>query len=106
MEKSNITFSRNTSRVARRLILNKIGFKEIKVLGTYLGVSLIGRSPKIKDYMYLIEKFQNRLSNWKRNQLSFIGRVTLAKAVIEALPTYSMMATAIPKACIKEIQKL
>lgn len=106
MEKSNITFSRNTSRVARRLILNQTGFKETKVLGTYLGVSLIGRSPKIKDYRYLIEKFQTRLSNWKRSQLSFVGLVTLAKAVIEALPTYSMMTTGMPKACIKEIQKL
>ncbi|CAK8565457.1 unnamed protein product [Lathyrus sativus] len=40
------------------------------------------------------------------NQLSFVGRVTLAITVIEALPTYCMMTPTIPKACLKEIQQM
>ena len=46
------------------------------------------------------------MSAWKAKQLSFAGRVTLAKAVIEAVPIYSMMTTAIPKACLNEINKI
>jgi hypothetical protein len=36
----------------------------------------------------------------------FAGRLTLAKSVIEVVPTYSMMSSKIPKACIDEIQKI
>lgn len=60
---TNITFSRNTSKSVRRLILNKVGLRETEVLGMYLGVSLTGRSPRCKDYGYLLEKVQDKLSN-------------------------------------------
>lgn len=53
----------------------------------------------------MIEKVQNKLTNWKQNQLSFAGKVTRAKAIIETLLTYIMMTNAVPKARIKEIQK-
>jgi hypothetical protein len=46
------------------------------------------------------------MSNWKAKQLSFAGRVTLSKAIIEAIPTYPMMTAAIPKTCLNEIQKI
>lgn len=47
-----------------------------------------------------------KLALWKGNQLAFAGRVTLAKSVIEAIPTYPMMTTVIPKSCIDEIHKI
>ncbi|MCH79697.1 putative ribonuclease H protein [Trifolium medium] len=47
-----------------------------------------------------------KLSSWKANQLSFTGRVTLAKSVIEAIPIYPMMTNIIPKACLAEIPKM
>lgn len=34
------------------------------------------------------------------------GRVTLSKAVIEAIPIYPMMSARIPRTCLNEIQKL
>ncbi|MCH82962.1 putative ribonuclease H protein [Trifolium medium] len=50
--------------------------------------------------------FDLKLANWKARQLSFAGRVTLAKSVIEAIPIYPMMTNKIPKSCLEEIQKL
>lgn len=47
-----------------------------------------------------------KLSGWKAKQLSFAGRVMLSKAVIEAVPIYPMMSSAIPKKHLNEIQKL
>lgn len=49
---------------------------------------------------------KNKLSSWKASQLSFAGRVTLSKAVVEALPLYPMMTCVIPKACFRNIKKL
>lgn len=86
----------------RKLILVKYGFKEASSIGTYLSNPLTGKSPRVKDYKYLIEKVQSKLAHWKSNQLSFAGKVTLAKATIEALPTYNMMSVAIPQECIKK----
>lgn len=36
----------------------------------------------------------------------FAGRVTLAKSVLEAIPTYSMLTCKLPRDSLKEIQKV
>jgi hypothetical protein len=81
------------------------GFIEATSLGKYLGVPLIGRAVKRSDYNYVINQVKTKLSAWKGKHLSFVGQVTLSKAVIEAIPIYPMMTAAIPKACLNEIQK-
>jgi hypothetical protein len=75
-------------------------------LGSNLCVPLIGRSPRKSDFHYIIEQVSAKLAQWKANQLSFAGRVTLAKSVIEAIPIYPMMSMLLPKSCVDEIQKL
>lgn len=75
-------------------------------MGKYLGIPLLGRAPKRNDFNYLIEKVHQKLSGWKATHLSFAGRVTLAKSVIQSIPVYSMMTNPIPKVCLKEIEKL
>ncbi|CAK8563195.1 unnamed protein product [Lathyrus sativus] len=103
--KCNIMFSRNTLIATRKFIIAKYGFRETTSLGTYLRVPLFGKSPKFKDFWYLIEKVQTKLVHWKCSQLSFAGRVTLAKAIIEALPTYTMMYVPLPKAYVNKIHQ-
>ncbi|MCH81869.1 putative ribonuclease H protein [Trifolium medium] len=105
-EKTSIMFSKNVSAQMRAELVRLSGFNEATSLGKYLGVPLVGRAPKRSDYSYLINQVKTKLSNWKAKQLSFAGRVTLSKAVIEAIPIYPMMTTAIPKACLNEIQKI
>ncbi|GAU38532.1 hypothetical protein TSUD_320040 [Trifolium subterraneum] len=46
------------------------------------------------------------LSGQEANQLSFDGRVTLAKSVLEAVPIYPVISNKIPKTCLEEIQRL
>jgi hypothetical protein len=82
------------------------GFRETNQLGKYLGVPLTGKAPRRQDFQYIIDQVSAKLSNWKAQQLSFAGRVTLAKSVIEAVPIYPMMTNKIPKSCLEEIQKL
>lgn len=106
MEKTQILFSRNVDRVTRSRLTQQSGFKETAHLGRYLGVPLIGRAPRQADFRGLIEKVRNKLSGWKADHLSFTGRVTLSKAVIQAIPVYTMMTMPIPKSCLNEIQRL
>jgi hypothetical protein len=105
-EKTSIFFSKNTSRGIKDKLLQLSGFRETTSLGKYLGVPLLGRAPKKQDYNYIVEQVSMKLTNWKANHLSFAGRVTLAKSVMEAVPIYPMMTTLIPKACIDEIQRM
>jgi hypothetical protein len=47
-----------------------------------------------------------RLSNWKVKFLSQVGNEVLLKAVVQAIPTYSMRVFQLPVALCKELNKL
>ena len=106
VEKTSILFSKGVPTSVKRGIVSRSGYREVYSLGKYLGIPLIGRMPKRSDYDYLVDMVKNKLAGWKANQLSFAGRITLSKAVIEALPLYPMMTSVIPKSCLQEIQQL
>ncbi|XP_045810188.1 uncharacterized protein LOC123904586 [Trifolium pratense] len=82
------------------------GFKEASSLGKYLDIPLVGRAPRCSDFEHLVNKVKLKLSGWKTTNLSFAGRATLTKSVIQAIPIYSMMTTPIPKSVLMDIQRL
>jgi hypothetical protein len=105
-DKTSVLFSKNVTRGLKNKILSISGFKETDDFGKYLGVPLTGKAPKRADYQYLLDQVSSKLASWKASQLSFAGRVTLAKSVIEAVPIYPMMSSKIPKSCLEDIQKM
>jgi hypothetical protein len=106
IEKTSILFSRNVGRSMRSRLLQISGYKETTSFGKYLGVPLTGTTPKKHDFQYVLDQVSNKLSAWKASHLSFAGRVTLAKSVIEAVPIYPMMSSSIPKSCLEDIQRI
>lgn len=105
-DKSSILFSDNVSRNTRNKLVHIFGFRETQCFGKYLGIPLKGKSMRRHDYQYVIDQVANKLSNRKARHLSFMGRVTLAKSVIEAIPIYPMMTYYLPKSMILDIHKL
>jgi ribonuclease HI len=105
-EKTSIYFFKNVNREMKDKLTRISGFKETANLGRYLGVPLLGRAPKRNDFQYLVDQVEAKLSSWKAKQLSFAGRVTLAKSVLEAVPIYPMMTTKIPKSCLDDIERI
>jgi hypothetical protein len=105
-DKTSVIFSRNVTRGLKTKLLTISGFREASSFGKYPGVPLHGRAPRKADFQYLLDQVSAKLSMWKATHLSFAGRVTLAKSVIEAVPIYPMMFTPIPKACLEQIQKM
>lgn len=97
-DKSNILFSKNVSRSVKVKLTQMFGFKDMNQLGEYLGVPLSGKALQKMDYQYLVDQVSARLANSETNVLSFTGRATLAKSVIEVIPTYPMMMNFLPKA--------
>lgn len=102
-EKKSIFFSLNTNRSSNNDILQISGFRETNSLGNYLGVTLIGKSPKKKDFEYVMNQVKAKLKTWRANHLSLVGRITLAKSVLEVIPIYPMMTSILPKSYVKEI---
>lgn len=105
-DKSSILFSENIPSSTRIKIIHTSGFRETYSFGKYLGIPLKGKSIKRQDFQYVIDQVANKLSSWKARNLSFAGRVTLAKSVIEVIHIYPMMTNLLPKSCIQEIQNI
>jgi hypothetical protein len=72
----------------------------------YLGLPLSIFKLKKEDLQPLVDKIARRLPTWKSNQMPPIGRVTMANAVLSAIPIYLLVAIDAPKWVIKGIDKV
>uniref|UniRef100_A0A2N9IFR8 Uncharacterized protein n=1 Tax=Fagus sylvatica TaxID=28930 RepID=A0A2N9IFR8_FAGSY len=72
----------------------------------YLGLpSLVGRS-KNATFAHLKERVWTKMQGWKERLLSQAGREVLIKAVIQAIPTYTMNCFKLPKKLCLELERL
>ncbi|PNX54419.1 hypothetical protein L195_g048038 [Trifolium pratense] len=79
IEKTSVLFSKNVPQSIKNQLLRQSGFKEAVSLGKYLGIPLLGKAPRRGDFAHLVDSVKAKLTRWKATNLSFAGRVTLAK---------------------------
>jgi hypothetical protein len=104
LQKTSIFFSRNTSAAKKLEILNLSGFTKVQRIDNYLGLpSYIGKS-KVQSFNSIKERVQQHLNNWKVQFLSQAGKEVLLKAVVQAIPTYSMSVFLLPVSFCRELQ--
>lgn len=87
-EKTNLMFSKNASRNMQNKLAHLSRYRVTNNLGKYLGVPLNGKRLQKNDFQYLVDQIATKLTNWKKNSLSFVGRITLPKSVLEAMLIY------------------
>jgi hypothetical protein len=105
-EKTSILFSRNTPSVARDEILSRAGAGQVQCFDRYLGLpALIGRS-RVSSFNFIKGRIWAKLNGWKEKFLTHAGKEVLLKAVIQAIPTYTMSVFRIPKALTKDISAM
>ncbi|GJS85892.1 RNA-directed DNA polymerase, eukaryota [Tanacetum coccineum] len=73
---------------------------------TYLEVPIGNKMSKVNDLKDLIDKFKNRLSNWKIKTLSVGGRVTLLKSVLGSIAIYLMSIFKTPITMLNDIESI
>jgi len=56
--------------------------------------------------MYIRERIWHKLQGWKEKLLSQAGQEVLIKAVLQAMPTYTMRCFKLPKSLCKDIESL
>lgn len=72
----------------------------------YLGLPLLHMKLKKSDYSPLLDKITARFNSWTVKYLSFAGRLQLISSVIYSLVNFWLSAFALPKGCLKDIQRL
>ena len=79
---------------------------EIRHYEKYLGLpSLVGRNKK-SSFNYIKEHVWRKLQGWGENLLSQARREVLIKAVVQAIPTYTMNCFKLPIGLCKELKGL
>ncbi|KAJ0523823.1 putative reverse transcriptase zinc-binding domain-containing protein [Helianthus annuus] len=78
------------------------GFFPFKYLGLQVGANM----NLVKHWKPVVDTFKKRLSVWKQNSLSYGGRITLIKSVMNSLPTYYFSLFKAPKQVIHELERL
>ncbi|XP_055814558.1 uncharacterized protein LOC129884254 [Solanum dulcamara] len=105
-DKSHFMVPSNAFNSTVRRIKRVTGFKKMTSPITYLGCPLyIGRQ-KINYYSDLITKVVTKITGCQAKLLSYGGRVTLIKHVIQALPIYLLSASSPSATTIKQIQRI
>ncbi|KAA3484938.1 Retrovirus-related Pol polyprotein LINE-1 [Gossypium australe] len=84
----------------------KFGFSKVSDLGRYLGMPLLFGRVGVGSFQFIMDKVRNCLGGWDVRKLSLVGRLTLVKTVLMAIPNYFMATTRILISICKEIEKL
>ncbi|GJR35282.1 putative reverse transcriptase domain, reverse transcriptase zinc-binding domain protein, partial [Tanacetum coccineum] len=79
------TYFCNVLNHTKLSILNILPFEEGHLPVKYLGVPLISSRLIYRDCKEVIEKFQNRIKDWKNKSLSAAGRLQLVQSVIGSM---------------------
>lgn len=78
-------FERRVVIIARITGLSRCSFPL-----NYLGVPIFYGRAKTLFFEYLVDKVRNELDRWKARILSFGGRITLIKTVLQSYPIYTI----------------
>lgn len=87
-------------------VLSNLGFQNGTLPIRYLGLPLLHRKLRKSDYSPLLDKVSARFNGWAVKCFSFSGRLQLISSVIYGLINFWMSAFALPKGCIKALEKL
>jgi ribonuclease HI len=106
LSKSKVFFSPNVNPILRHQLCDILGVSSTPNLGKYLGFPLSPNGRNTRDFDFVVEKVQAKLSNWKAKLLSPAGRVILVQSVTSAIPAYYMQNVALPIRICSSLDKL
>jgi len=101
-QKTSLFFSRNTPSMSRISVTSAACVNSTNRYENYLGLpALIGRS-RISTFSGIKGRIWNRVNGWKEKFLTHAGKEVLIKAVLQAIPTYTMSVFQLPKSLVRD----
>ena len=72
----------------------------------YLGYFIKPLGYLINDWLWLLRRFEHKISHWSLRLLSMGGRLVLIKAVLISIPVFWMSLVPIPKSILGKLKRL
>ena len=72
----------------------------------YLGYFLKPLGYLIKDCLWLVSKFEKKISHWTNRFLSMGGRLVLICSVLSSMPVYWMALVPVPLSILDKLRKM
>ena len=85
---------------------SKFAFSEFPTLWAVFRPTLAWGRRKKTSFDYIKERTWRKLQGWKEKLLSQVGRYILIKAVVQAIPAYTMGCFKLPLGLCNDIEKL
>lgn len=104
LHNSRIIFSKDYPQHTKNAITNILGMEECDKPGIYLDLAADWGRSKQQMLKEIIEKVIAKTTGWREN-LSQAGKEILTKAVLQAIPAYSMAILRYPISLCKNIAK-
>ena len=106
LSKSKVLFSPNVKPDVASRLCRILGVSSTQDIGKYLGFPLRSNGRNSRDFNFIVEKVQSKLTSWKSKLLSPAGRVVLIQSVTSSLPAYYMQNTALPSTICNDLDRL
>lgn len=103
-DKSSLKFSSNCMQDEKQLILEVFGCEEMRGGEAYLGMPILWGKSRRVAMNYIVERVKMRAQGWKHRLLSQAGKEVMIKAVLQALPAYTMSVFKLSKQFLIEIE--
>lgn len=105
-DKSHFMLPSSAFRLTVARVRSVTGFNQKQSPITYLGCPLyIGRQ-RISYFSEIVSKVASRIRGWHTKILSYGGRATLVRHVLQSLPIHLISDISPPKTSLKQIQRL
>ena len=72
----------------------------------YLGYFINPLGYEVKDWFWLLKRFEKRIDNWSHKFLSLGGRLVLIRAVLTNLPVYWFELALIPVSILNKMRQM
>lgn len=67
-----------------------LGFRSTSSIGKYLGILIKHRGQSNHDFDFILDRMKQKLSGWKANLLSMVGRTVLIQSSLSTIPNYTL----------------
>ena len=85
---------------------NLLGFNSTPNLGKYLGFPLKHPGTRRHGFDFVLDRVKKKLTGWKANLLSMVGRLVLIQASSTAIPSYVMQNSFLPNRILNGIDRV
>lgn len=105
-DKSSATFSPSISPIGANMVIQMLNIRVVEGHAIYLGLPTFSIRQKKIQFGYIRDRVQKKLAGWRNQVFSAGGKEVLIKAVVQAIPTFTMSCFRLPGSICADINQM